>query len=206
MTGPTATPALLDALLLVATAWTALLSSQVLLAPRLGAGLAVPVSFALALAVVALAGVPAPRRGSALRLVLGLGLGAASLAPLLVVTGWAGSALELPTPSAPARIQPGVALACIVLAPVFEELLYRERLLGALRPLWGAPAAIVASSVAFALPHGEPWSVLGSFLAGLALGAMRCAARSLALPIGAHAGLNLAAIRVLAAPIEESRP
>ena len=50
------------------------------------------------------------------------------------------------------------------------------------------------TSALFALPHLEAWSVLGTFLVGLALGVVRIVAGSLALCIGVHAGLNLASV------------
>jgi membrane protease YdiL (CAAX protease family) len=85
-------------------------------------------------------------------------------------------------------------VAVLGLAPVFEELLYRERLLLALRTRTGALLAVTISSLLFALPHLEPWSVLTTSLVGLALGALMLASGSVALCIGLHAGLNLAAI------------
>jgi membrane protease YdiL (CAAX protease family) len=85
-------------------------------------------------------------------------------------------------------------LSAVVLAPVFEELLYRERLLLALRARVGASVAIAVTSVLFALPHVEAWSVLGTFLVGLALGWTRIVAGSVSLCIGIHAGLNLASM------------
>ena len=87
-----------------------------------------------------------------------------------------------------------VIAATLVLAPLFEEILYRGDLLTALRDRAGAPFAIVATSALFALPHLEAWSILGTFLVGLALGVTRVLAGSLAPCIGLHAGLNLASI------------
>jgi membrane protease YdiL (CAAX protease family) len=87
-----------------------------------------------------------------------------------------------------------VIVATWLLAPVFEEILYRGHLLPVLRDRAGAPLAIVVTSILFALPHLEAWSVLGTFLVGLALGVTRALAGSLALCIGIHAGLNLASV------------
>lgn len=85
-------------------------------------------------------------------------------------------------------------VSALALAPVFEELLYRERLLLALRERAGPSVAIAVTSLLFALPHVEGWSVLGTFLVGLALGVTRVVAGSISLCIGIHAGLNLASV------------
>ena len=81
-----------------------------------------------------------------------------------------------------------------MLAPVFEELLYRERLLAALAPRVGAPAAVFATSALFALPHLEPWHVVGTFFVGLGLGTVMRLGGSVGLCIAIHAGLNLASL------------
>jgi membrane protease YdiL (CAAX protease family) len=92
----------------------------------------------------------------------------------------------------PGAGRPTLWIATILLAPVFEEVLYRERLLSALRPAMGSGFAIAATSVLFAIPHLEPWRVLGTLLVGLMLGSAMRASGSLALCIGFHMGLNLA--------------
>jgi membrane protease YdiL (CAAX protease family) len=110
---------------------------------------------------------------------------------------WAlGLALGLPAPSGPgAGPLPGLVwLAQIALAPTFEELLYRERLLPALRSRLGAPAALVCSSALFAVPHLDAWSMLATFCVGLFLGALWLAGRRVALCIGYHAGANAAVL------------
>src|SRR3990172_1837075 len=48
-------------------------------------------------------------------------------------------------------------VASVALAPVFEEILYRDRLLLALRARAGTPVAVVVTSVLFALPHLQAW-------------------------------------------------
>ncbi len=188
-------PGLRGALLLVAAVWATLLASQTLLTARCGARVAVPVSFALACALV-LASAPPSWRGRSLgALLLGVPVGLAAFPVLVAGIVRAGLALGLPEPRGAAGPPgPGMAFALLVLAPVFEELLYRGRLLGALRPHLGAPAAVVASGAAFALPHLEPWALLGAFLVGLVLGTAICVTGSLALCVGSHVGLNLAAL------------
>ena len=88
---------------------------------------------------------------------------------------------------------PSELVATLLLAPVFEEVLYRERLLPALQGLVGRAPALLMSSALFALPHLEPWPVFGTFVAGNLLGALWLAWRSVSLCVGTHLGLNLAA-------------
>lgn len=111
-----------------------------------------------------------------------------------------GLALGLPAPpdagaDASARPSPNLVwLAHIALAPLFEELLYRERLLPALLPRVGRAAALVVSSALFALPHLEAWTVLATFCVGLFLGLLQLARGQVALCIGYHAGANTAVL------------
>ena len=80
----------------------------------------------------------------------------------------------------------------LLLAPLFEEIVYRERLFKWLRARAGLAAAGVLSSLAFALPHPGPWSVLASFVTGLILATVRWSGGRLLPCIAMHAGLNLA--------------
>jgi membrane protease YdiL (CAAX protease family) len=106
-----------------------------------------------------------------------------------------GTGLGLPPPRASAAGAGGSAwLVHVTLAPLFEELLYRERLLPALRERIGAPLALVLSSALFAAPHLEPWSVLTTSCVGLALGGVFLATGRVELCIGYHVGLNAAAL------------
>lgn len=114
---------------------------------------------------------------------------------LIRATGWMLS-LAPAVPSSLGGGSPFSYVSVVLLAPVFEELLYRERLLGALSPTIGAFPAVLATSALFALSHVEPWPVLGTLIVGLGLGAVMCMSGSVALCIGAHAGLNVAAIVV----------
>ena len=86
-------------------------------------------------------------------------------------------------------------IAVVVLAPIFEELLYRERLFDAIAvtPL-GTGGATLVTSALFALTHLTPWHLLGSFLVGIALALLRRFSRSVTACIGLHAGLNLRSV------------
>jgi membrane protease YdiL (CAAX protease family) len=193
---PTSRNEILPALLLVLTAWS-LLAAQALLAPRFGRGAAVAISFAAVTALVL-----ATRRREADR-APGRAAGRAALAALagfasyplwIPLIGALGIGLGLRPAAPPQRPDdPLLLFATLGLAPVFEELLYRERLLLALRAHVGAGAAVAISSLLFAIPHLDAWAVLATSLVGLALGGLMLAGGSVALCIGLHAGLNLAA-------------
>jgi membrane protease YdiL (CAAX protease family) len=189
---------LLGACLLVTSVWLALLLGQSGLSAPLGREVAVLLSFAAATILVLVLrprSLCAPERRDSWLFGLGALAGLASWPVWIDLIAAAGAALGLEPPVA-SRGAPNVLLvgAPLLLAPVFEEVLYRERLLGALRAHLGAAAAVVVSSAAFAVAHVEPWAVLGTFLVGLALGTAMCLTGRLALCIGLHAGLNAAAL------------
>jgi membrane protease YdiL (CAAX protease family) len=193
------------ALAALALAWSALLLGAGARA-RLGADVAALVAFGLALAALAATRArAAPRRPRARAFgiaVVGLVAGYASLpACWTACLAWV-LALGLPLGS---PVEPGVGslagwTASVLLAPLFEETLYRERLLGGLAVRFGAAPAVALSSALFALPHAEPAAVAATFLVGLGLGALRRASGSLALCVGLHAGLNLAVLACGAPP------
>ncbi|MDG2335962.1 MAG: CPBP family intramembrane metalloprotease [Myxococcota bacterium] len=135
---------------------------------------------------------PGTRGDAALTGAAGLAVGWAFLPALSAVVLWAGHGLGLPAP-VPEGGGRGLAflLATTVLAPIFEEIVYRERLLPALAHGLGRGPALLLSSAAFALPHSTPWATLGSFSAGLVLGSAMLVHGKLALCIGMHAGFNL---------------
>jgi len=113
---------------------------------------------------------------------------------------WMTSVLGLAAGLSPRSLSPPAwdanAFAIIlVLSPVLEELLHRGLVLGAVRrTALGAGGAVLVSSASFAVTHGEPWAVLGTFLVGLALGSSRVAGASLPFCMAVHAGLNAAAL------------
>ena len=126
----------------------------------------------------------------------------AGAAGFVALPGWLalvwviGGGLGLATPG---RARPAEPDACawlsnVALAPLFEELLHRERLLPALRARIGAPLALLASSALFAAAHLEPWSVLTTFCVGLVLGGLFLATGRVGPCVGYHAGLNAAAL------------
>jgi membrane protease YdiL (CAAX protease family) len=183
--------------------WAALWTLPPVLAPALGPAASSAVAFAwLTYFLLSTRARERDRRRRHAAALLGIGAlaGFASLPAWLVGIAALGLALDLAPGAAPS---PGALawLPSVLLAPVFEELLYRERLLGALRGIVGAGAAVAVSSALFALPHGSAWAILGTFPVGVALGVAMLLARSTALCIGCHLGLNLAALACGAAPL-----
>ncbi len=139
-------------------------------------------------------------------LLLGVVSGFASFPAWIVLIGLSGLALGLTLPSPPEAKPPVLWAATILLAPVFEEVLYRERLLAALGRTLGSSLAIPITSALFAISHLEPWRVLGTGLVGLMLGTAMRASGSLALCIGLHMGLNLAGLTSGVPPVGVSLP
>lgn len=90
---------------------------------------------------------------------------------------------------------PGLYLAVVVAAPVFEELLFRGFLLPGLRPVLGAVFAALLSSVAFALPHlqYDLFDMSAVFVLGLLFAGVRFWTGSTLLTIALHAITNLVA-------------
>lgn len=185
---------------LLATVWCLLLLGAAC-APAVGA---FPARLGAYAACAVLLLVTRPRRAGRVSLaaaLLAVAAGYLALPFWLGASYGVGSGLGLaPARPAPASFTAGDALASLALAPLFEELLYRERLLPALRARLGAPLALLATSALFAAPHLEPWNVLGAFLVGLALGALFLASGRVELAIGYHAGLNAALAGAAHAP------
>lgn len=184
---------LAGALLLLASVWSVLLLGASA-SPWLGREARTLGAYLLATGLVVANGTSPPRRGTAARLGAGVLLGLASWPGWMIALGAAFELLGLLPAPPPAEVGTAGWISAVVLAPVFEEMLYREQLLVALRSRVGSLAAVLATSLLFALPHLEPRSVLSTALVGLALGALRVFVGSLAACIGMHAGLNLAAL------------
>ena len=188
-----------SAVLVMLAVWT-ILSSGPMFSALVGEESAALLVFCLSAALLIVTRRPPwvrPRPADAALLALTITLGFPSHPPLLAAIALAGFALGLaPSPEAP----PGVGglpllLAVVVVAPVFEELLYRERLLDAIAatPL-GTGGAVLLTSGLFALTHLTPWQMLGSFLVGIALALIRQVSGSITACIGFHAGLNLRSV------------
>lgn len=86
-------------------------------------------------------------------------------------------------------------VALVVLAPLFEELLFRGFLIPGLEASWGRWAAVVVSSLLFAVIHFQYdlFDMAGVLGLGLIFGAARVTTRSTLLPMALHSGVNLVA-------------
>jgi membrane protease YdiL (CAAX protease family) len=188
-----------SALLVMLAVWT-VLSSGSMVASLIGEEPATLLVFCLSAALLIVTRRPAvvrPRLRDAALLALTITLGFAGHPPLGSAIAVLGLALGL-DPSLPAPpIASGLPLliAVVVAAPVFEELLYRERLLDAIAATrLRTGGAILLTSALFALPHLTPWQILGSFVVGVALALVRHLSGALTACIGLHAGLNLRSV------------
>lgn len=77
----------------------------------------------------------------------------------------------------------------VILAPIFEETLFRGLLFSRLTHKWGMTTGIIVSSAIFGLLHFE--FVLGAFVIGVVMCALYIKTRTLLVPIGLHAIYNL---------------
>ena len=86
-------------------------------------------------------------------------------------------------------------VALVVLAPLFEELLFRGFLIPGLEASWGGAAAVGVSGLLFAVIHFQYdlFDMAGVLGLGLLFGAARVTTRSTLLPMALHAGVNLVA-------------
>ena len=87
-----------------------------------------------------------------------------------------------------------LALSAVVIAPIWEELLMRGILYPYLRRDFGLKAAVVVSSLAFALLHGLGFVLVPTFIGGVFLAALYERTGSLAPCVVAHAVFNLVAV------------
>lgn len=182
------------ALWLMGSVWCALLLGAAC-SPWAGRGVAILGSYALATALVTATGTPTGLRapGWVGRVGVGVLIGVTSWPGWLLVLGAVFETLGLSVPTRSLALGSAGWVAALVLAPLFEELLYRERLLAALEARIGAPLAVVLTSVLFALPHVELHAIVATAHVGLLLGAVRVVLGSVAPCVGLHAGLNLCA-------------
>ena len=87
-----------------------------------------------------------------------------------------------------------MVLNAVVLAPLWEELIFRGFFFGLLRSRWGTLAALVFSSLVFSVYHLNLTAFLPLFFVGIALGYVYSRTRSIYFSILAHAlfnGMNL---------------
>lgn len=83
-----------------------------------------------------------------------------------------------------------VAFVAVVVAPLFEEVLFRGVLVGGLVAHVGPAPAAVASAIAFALVHLNPLPLMPLYALGVLLAGLRLRTGSLVAPIVCHALFN----------------
>ena len=126
-----------------------------------------------------------------------LAIGLLEFARLAAVPfSWVGEPYaRLLSTDAPVR-DPLWLLTILVMAPLFEEILYRERILLSLPQSWHASGRVLLTSALWAISHISPVQMFVPFISGIALGTLMLRTRSLALCVGAHVGINtVAALR-----------
>ena len=132
--------------------------------------------------------------------------------PLVALAGWllervwsepGGSnpllEMVLNTPDAPALLL--LAGTALVLAPLFEETLFRGVLLPVLARRWGAGLGVLVSALCFALAHLSLGELLPLFVLGLGLGWLRLRSGRLGASVVMHSlwnGLTFANLLLLA--------
>ena len=84
----------------------------------------------------------------------------------------------------------GVFLTIGIVAPIFEELVFRWIILEALRDRYRISTAIFVSTLLFGVVHIFPWVVLNAFLLGLFFAWLKLETNSLPLCIIAHSLYN----------------
>lgn len=85
-----------------------------------------------------------------------------------------------------------------ILAPIFEEILFRGIILKAMLNKGVSPKkAIVFSSLIFGAVHGYPWQFLGAFLLGLVLGLVYWKTKSLLMSMLLHSFNNFIAAMLI---------
>lgn len=93
-------------------------------------------------------------------------------------------------PNPPLAYHVAMAVVAVVLGPAIEELLFRGVLLNRWAAKWSVARAVVATSVAFGILHGNP---VGVTVAGLVMAVLYLRTGTLLVPIAFHAANNLVA-------------
>lgn len=109
--------------------------------------------------------------------------------------------LEAVEPNPPLAYHVAMAVVAVVLGPAIEELLFRGVLLNRWAAKWSVARAVVATSVAFGILHGNP---VGVTAAGLVMAVLYLRTGTLLVPIAFHAANNLVAriLRFMTGPPE----
>ncbi|KMQ71931.1 CPBP family intramembrane glutamic endopeptidase [Chryseobacterium koreense] len=88
--------------------------------------------------------------------------------------------------------RPTLILLAVIMAPLFEEIVFRGIIQGGLINRGVSPLkAILLSSIIFGLVHANPWQFVGAVFLGCVLGLVYYKTKSLLMPILLHAFNNL---------------
>lgn len=103
------------------------------------------------------------------------------------------------------RIGTGVYAVCmtVVLAPIFEELIFRGVLLGNIRRRWGSMRAVFFSSLVFGAIHLIPQQAINAFFVGIIIGGIYVMTDSILAVITLHA-INNALSYILSVTLPDS--
>ena len=82
-------------------------------------------------------------------------------------------------------------VSAVLIAPIFEEYLFRGYIAGAIQYAYGSVAAWLLSSVIFGVAHGQPAVMVSATMSGLVLGFYFLRSRSVMIPMILHAMNNL---------------
>ena len=82
-------------------------------------------------------------------------------------------------------------ISAVLIAPIFEEYLFRGYIAGAIQYAYGSVAAWLISSIVFGVAHGQPAVMLSATMSGLVLGFYFLRYRSIVLPMILHAMNNI---------------
>lgn len=121
--------------------------------------------------------------------------------PVVALSGWlierlwrdpggSNPLLDLVLTSSDGRALACFAFTAVVLAPLFEELLFRGVLLPVLARRWGPPLGVVASAAVFALAHLSLSELAPLFVLGVGLGWLRWRSGRLGASVLMHALWN----------------
>lgn len=89
-----------------------------------------------------------------------------------------------------------------ILAPVVEEILMRDYLLGGLSTAYGNGIALLVSSFLFAFLHFNMVQTLSAFICGIVLGMLYCQTGSVFCCILAHSGYNFISYITVILPLK----
>ena len=82
-------------------------------------------------------------------------------------------------------------VSAVVIAPIFEEYIFRRHIAGALQFAYGSAVAWLLSSLIFGIAHGEPAVMVTATMSGLVLGYYFLRYRSIVIAILLHAMNNI---------------